>query len=369
MHVPFIELDKEWKSQQEEIMTAIQQVIDKGQFILGESVQLLEKEIAACCGVQQGIGVANGTDALVLLLQALGIQEGDEVITTPFTFFATVEAIIQVGATPVFADIEKDTFLISPEEVERKCNHKTKAIIAVHLFGQMADMKHLNQIARKYHAYLIEDACQALGASREGESIGRWSDGAAISFFPTKNLGTCGDGGMIVVQNDELASNLKRLRAHGATQKYIHEQIGMNSRLDEIHAAILRVKLKKLKQWNEERRTLANNYRDMLQDLPVQLPTEVPHSYHVYHLYTIVIEERNKLQNYLKQAGIGSGVYYPVPLHLQKPLIPYGFKLGDFPNAEYACEHCLSLPLFPGLTEEQQQTVVEQISLSLRGVQ
>nr|WP_308443015.1 DegT/DnrJ/EryC1/StrS family aminotransferase [Xylanibacillus composti] len=359
--MPFIDLQHEWKEQEKEIQEAFSRVLKKGAFILGDEVRKLEEEVAAQCGATYGIGVGNGTDALVLHLYALGIGPGDEVITSPFTFFATAEAIMQVGAVPVFADVRPDTFNLDAEDAARRITPRTKAILPVHLFGQMADMTAIVQLADAHRLLVLEDACQAIGAQWEGRGPGAVSQGASFSFFPTKNLGTCGDGGMIVVNDRDMAERLRRLRVHGSRQKYHHDEIGWNSRLDEVHAAILRVKLKRLNAWNEQRREIAALYDSLLNDLPVTVPVVDARALPVYHLYTIQAERRDELQAHLNSKGISCGVYYPVPLYRQEALRKLGYKEGEFPHTEDLVRSSLSLPMFPGMTSKQAETVAAQI--------
>jgi len=356
-NVPFIDLQHEWKEQEADIQEAIHRVLQNGTYILGEEVRKLEEEIAAVSGAGYGIGVGNGTDALVLHLYALGVGPGDEVITSPFTFFATAEAIQQVEAVPVFADVRSDTFNLDAEDVARRITPRTKAILPVHLFGQMADMTAIAQLAKRYQLYVLEDACQAIGAQWEGHGPGALSHGASFSFFPTKNLGTCGDGGMIVVNDPELAERLRRLRVHGSRRKYHHDEIGWNSRLDELHAAILRVKLQRLDVWNEQRRAVAAIYNDLLNDLPLSVPHVDKRALPVYHLYTIQAERRDELHAYLRDRGIGCGVYYPVPLYRQRALRKLDYKPEHYPHAEALVRNSLSLPIFPGMSREQAETV------------
>ncbi len=359
--IQLVDLAPQWRELRAEIMAAVERVLDSGQYILGEQVSSLEREVASLCGVAHGIGVANGTDALTLTLHAFGIGPGDEVITAPFTFFATAEAIMQTGATPVFADVDPRTYTLDPLEVERQITPRTKAIVPVHLFGQMADMLSLRAIADKYGLILVEDACQAIGAMRDGGGVGVRGDAAAFSFFPTKNLGTYGDGGMVVLHDGRTAGLIRRLRVHGSERKYMHERLGWNSRLDELHAAILRVKLTRLAAWTDERRALAARYDESLANLPLVTPYVPKNSRHVYHLYTIVTERRDELQKWLLSQGIGCGVYYPVPLHLQRALASLGYQSGSFPTAERLSEQSLSLPLYPGMSQADQDVVIERV--------
>jgi dTDP-4-amino-4,6-dideoxygalactose transaminase len=361
--VPQIDLTAQMKDVQHDLFDAVEEVLLSGQFVLGQNVSLLENEIAQFCGTKHGIGVANGTDALVLSLAAFNIGPGDEVITTPFTFFATVEAILRVGATPVFADVDRNTFNINVDEIERHITRKTKAILPVHLFGLMADMPAIRRLADAHGLIVIEDGCQAIGAQWEGHGLGHYGDAAVLSFFPTKNLSTCGDGGMILLSNDETAKRLRRLRIHGSERKYEHEEIGWNSRLDELHAAILRVKLRKLNEWNQNRRHLAERYNHGLKNLPLILPTTPDSAEHVFHLYTVLSDRRDDLMAFLTSNGIGCGVYYPVPMHLQRAVRSLGYNEGDFPVAENLSKHALSLPMFPELNVDDQDFVIEKICL------
>jgi dTDP-4-amino-4,6-dideoxygalactose transaminase len=359
--VPFMDLSDPSEEVRQELRTAVERVLNSGHYILGSEVSALEQEVPAYCGTRFGVAVGNGTDALVLSLYALGVGKGDEVITSPFTFFATVEAILQVGAVPVFADVDPHTFTITAKTVEARITRRTKAILPVHIFGLMADMPGLLQLAKAYRLLILEDACQAIGATWEGNGPGFYGNAATLSFFPTKNLGGCGDGGMILTQDAGLAQRLRRLRVHGSVQKYVHEEVGWNSRLDEIQAALLRVKLRKLDEWTERRRSLARRYDEGLRGLPLQVPVTPEQARHVYHLYTIVTEPRDALKAALAKQGIETQVYYPLPMHLQPALRRLGYQPGDFPVAEHLAEHCLSLPLYPWLRTEQQDHVIESI--------
>lgn len=361
MKVPLIDLSPQWRELQPDLLAALQQVFAHEQYILGDQVTALERAIAKQCTTKHAVGVANGTDALVLALHALNIGPGDEVITTPFTFFATAEAIVQVGATPVFVDVDPRTFNLDPTQIASRITARTKAILPVHIFGQMADMQAICHIADQHALHVIEDACQAIGASYAGKSVGSWGDLTAFSFFPTKNLGGYGDGGMIVLSDDLTASRLKRLRVHGSERKYEHVELGWNSRLDELQAAMLLVKLQRLHAWTEQRRDLAAKYDQAFATLPLTPPYAPSHSYHVYHLYTIVTDRRDELMAFLQANGVGCGVYYPIPLHLQRALQTFRYQPGDLPTAEYLSLHCLSLPLFPGMTSAQQEYVIHKV--------
>lgn len=361
MNISLLDLKRQYDTLEKEIDKSIKEVLVSTRFILGPNVKSLEEEIAEFTGTKYGIGVANGTDALLLTLKAFGIGEGDEVITTPFTFFATAETISQVGATPVFVDINPETYNIDIDKIEEKITSKTKAIMPVHIFGQPADMDKIMEIAEKHDLKVIEDACQAIGSQYNGKEIGSLGHAACFSFFPTKNLGGYGDGGMIVTNDAEFTEKIKMLRFHGQKVKYYNEMLGYNSRLDEIQAAILRIKLKHLKEWNDKRKELAYRYNEMLKDTPLVTPKEIENIKHVYHLYIIKSEERADLINHLKENGIATGVYYPVPLHLQNVYKDLGYNEGDFPQAEYCSKRTFALPLFPELTIEEQDYIIEKV--------
>lgn len=358
MSVPLIDLKAQYKSIEEEIKTAVSQVLDAGQYILGPNVKALEQEVADFCGVDYGVGVANGTDALLLTLLAYGIGPGDEVITTPYTFFATAEVISQVGAKPVFIDIDPLTYNLNVNLIEKAITSHTRAIMPVHIFGQIAPMDEIMALADKYNLVVIEDACQAIGARYKGQRAGGLGHAACFSFFPTKNLGGYGDGGMVVTNNDEVNARIKVLRVHGSNKKYIHSVLGFNSRLDEIQAAILRVKLKYLDKWNQNRRDIAALYAKELGDLPgLVLPYVAPENESIYHLYILRSNKRDQLLDRLKEEKIGCAVYYPVPLHLQEVYQNLGYKTGDLPEADRASLETLALPMFPDMTEEQVRKV------------
>ncbi|MCF6096385.1 DegT/DnrJ/EryC1/StrS family aminotransferase [Thermovorax subterraneus] len=362
--IQFLDLKAQYQEIKQEIKKEIEEVLESGQYILGPKEKQFEREIAEYLGVKHAIGVANGTDALIISLDALGIGPGDEVITTPFTFFASAECISRVGAKPVFADISfEDNLNIDTEKIEEKITEKTKAIIPVHIFGCPCNMDEIIEIAKRYDLFIVEDACQAIGAEYKGKKVGAIGDIGCFSFFPTKNLGGYGDGGLVVTNNDELAEKIKRLRVHGSTKKYYHSQIGYNSRLDEMQAAILKVKLKYIDQWNEKRIERARLYNEKLKDLPIILPKIYREDYkkHVFHLYTILTQKRDELKKYLEQKGIPTGIYYPLPLHLQEVYKDLGYKRGDLPNAEEACERALSLPLYPELKEGQVEYVAKTV--------
>ncbi|GGA75982.1 DegT/DnrJ/EryC1/StrS family aminotransferase [Ornithinibacillus halotolerans] len=360
--IPLIDLKKQYGAIQEDIVEAIREVLDNGQYILGTKVEALEETIAKRLGVKHAIAVGNGTDALVLTLDAFGIGEGDEVITTPFTFFATSEAISRVGATPVFVDIDPLTYQINPDKIYEKVTDRTKAIIPVHLFGQPADLNSIIEIAEKENLIVIEDACQAFGATYDGKEVGSIGDAGCFSFFPTKNLGTIGDGGLIVTSNDDIAKKLRKLRVHGSRKKYFHEDIGYNSRLDEIHAAILLVCLKEIDDWSRNRINLANYYFTELMDVEaITLPVVLPQCIHVFHLFCIRSKRRQEIMDALEKAGIQAGIYYPQCLHLQKVYEHLGYSTGDFPVAEIVSNEIFAIPMHPFLTNVDQDRVIAVI--------
>jgi len=362
MGVPFLDLRQQYQSIKDEVNISLQQVMDSSRFVLGENVNFLEKEFAGFCETDYAVGVANGTDALRLALIACGIGKGDEVITIPNTFIATTEAISQTGVKIVFVDVNLWTYNIDVSQIEGAINERTRAIVPVHLFGEPADMNPIMKIARKYNLKVIEDACQAHGAEYKGKKVGSIGDAGCFSFYPSKNLGAFGDGGMVVTNGNEIAQKIKMLRDHGQIKKYEHLVEGYNSRLDEIQAAILRVKLKRLDEWNKLRRKNASIYNDLLEDVDeVVMPLEAEYAKHVYHLYVIRTHRRDELQDWLKSKGIGTGLHYPIPLHLQRAYEYLGYKEGDFPVAEECAKQILSLPMFPELTQEEIEKVVTEI--------
>jgi len=370
MKVPLFDLTRQYKAIKPEIDRAIARVIEGGQFILGPEVEAFEREVAAYLGVKHAIGVASGTDALWLALRALKVGPGDRVIIPSFTFFATAGAACNVGATPVFADIEPETFNIDPAYVRKalesnaQLQEQTKAIIPVHLYGQMAEMDAIMSIAEEYGLLVIEDAAQAIGAEYKGRKAGTIGHLGCFSFFPTKNLGAYGDGGLVVTNDDELGERVRLLRVHGAKPKYHHRLVGTNSRLDSLQAAILRVKLRHLDEWTRARRTIAAMYDEKLRGLEgIELPYRAPERTHIFHQYTIRVREglRDDLQGHLKELGVGTSIYYPLPLHLQECFRPLGYLEGELPESERACREVLSLPMFPELTEEEVQYVAAQL--------
>lgn len=365
MNIPMLDLSEQYKTFKEEVLFKLDQVMSSSEFILGSHVKQLEIDIAAISKTNHGIGVANGSDAIHIALQAGGIVAGDEVITTPFTFFATGGAIVRAGAIPVYVDIDPITFNIDPSKIEEAITDKTKAIIPVHLYGQMADMEAIMEIANRHNLIVVEDAAQAIGASINGKQVGELGTAATYSFFPTKNLGAYGDGGMLVTNNDDLAEKARVIRVHGSKPKYYHHVLGYNSRLDEMQAAILSVKFPHLEKWSAERREHASYYSSNLNDKVsefVQTPVEVEGRYHVFHQYTLRVQRRDELQAYLKEQGIASMIYYPMPLHVQPVFKDLGYKEGDFPITEKASKEALSLPMFPELKKEQKDYILEKIA-------
>ncbi|HDP70013.1 MAG TPA: DegT/DnrJ/EryC1/StrS family aminotransferase [Actinobacteria bacterium] len=365
MSIPLLDLQAQYRSIKNEMDAAVMEVMESCHFILGSKVQELEERLATFCGTKYGVGVANGTDALILSLEAMGIGPGDEVITTPFTFFATAECISRVGAKPVFVDIEPDTFNLNTGLIEEKINENTKAIIPVHIFGQPVDMDAIMTIAKKYNLKVVEDACQAIGAEFNGKRIGGLGDTGCFSFFPSKNLGCAGDGGAVVTNDTDLAEKIQLLRQHGSPKKYHHTVLGHNSRLDALQAAILLVKLKYIDSWNDKRRENAYLYNELLKGLDVVTPYELDNIKHVYHLYIIRTKKRDILEKALKETGIGTGVYYPLPLHLQEVYADLGYKWGDLPESDRASKETIALPLFAELKREQIESVVEVVKKAI----
>ncbi|NRR19247.1 DegT/DnrJ/EryC1/StrS aminotransferase family protein [Brevibacillus sp. MS2.2] len=359
--VPLLDLVKQYKNIEAEIKAAVDDVLSSGNYIMGKHVADFEQKMADYCNVKCAIGVANGTDALLLVLDALGIGPGDEVITTPFTFFASAEVVSQLGAKPVFIDIDPKTYNFDVSKLEAAITPNTKAIIPVHIFGQPVDMDEVLALAKKYNLYVVEDACQAIGSKYKEQKIGSLGVAGCFSFFPTKNLGGYGDGGMIVTNDEELAKKIKILRAHGSNPKYYHSMIGYNSRLDSLQAAMLNVKLAYIDQWNAARRQKAAVYNEALKDLPIQVPFEKEDRYAVYHLYIIQTDLRDELMTFLQEKGISSGVYYPVPLHLQEVYKDLGYDRESLIESEKAAKGTMALPLYPEMTEEEQQYVISVV--------
>jgi len=357
--IPMLDLRKQLEDIRDEVLRGLRDVVESGQYILGRKVEEFEKESAAYLGARHAIGVASGTDALLLAMKALGIEQGDEIITTPFTFFATAETAVYLKATPVFADIDPGTLNISPGEIEKKITKKTRAIVPVHIFGLPANMDKILGLAAGYGLRVIEDCAQSFGAAIREKRTGTFGDAGTFSFYPSKNLGGCGDGGLVTTNDDELAARLRRLRNHGSKGSYIHEEIGYNSRLDELQAAILLVKLKRIDEYTRKRKEKAALYSKLLKGAVKCPPPDKNGAGHVYHQYTIMHRKRDLIRERLKEEGVSSMVYYPVPLHLQPALKFLGYKEGDLPVAEKASKEVLSLPIYPELEESAIERIAE----------
>lgn len=364
--LPFLDLKAQFATIRSEILDAVTHTLDSQHFILGPEVEALEKAISVLTGCSHAIGCASGSDALILALLALEIDRANEVITTPFTFVASAGSIARVGAKPVFVDIDPLTFNINPQAIEKAITPRTKAIMPVHLFGLSADMNAIHEIAAAHRLSVIEDAAQAIGARYEGRAVGSLGQLGCFSFFPSKNLGGAGDGGMITTNDAKLADRLRVLRVHGARTKYEYEMLGMNSRLDALQAAILRVKLRHLDRWAVARRNNAQRYRELFREFRLESmitsPVASARLSHVYNQFTIRVKDRDALREHLQDRGIPTEIYYPKPLHLQKAFAYLGHKKGDFPASESACLEVMSLPIYPELTEEQQRSVVAAIA-------
>ncbi len=365
--VPQLDMSAQYAAIGGEIRTAVERVMASQQFVLGREGSALEEELAKLCGVAHGVGLASGTDALILALRASGVHAGDDVLLPPFTFVATGSAVSALGANPVFVDIRPDTYNIDPAELQRRVTPRTRAIVVVHLYGLAADLDPILAFAKSHKLPVIEDNAQAIGASHKGRRTGSLGDAGCVSFYPTKNLGAYGDAGMVVTNSAELAARIRSLRNHGQAGKYLSSEPGWNSRLDEIQAAILRVKLRHLSNWQRARQAHAAEYHRLLSAIPGVMPPLAPEGFeHVYHQYTIRVEKRDALQRYLADRKIESTVYYPYPLHLQPLYSPLGHQAGDFPHAERAAQEVLSLPMYPELRNEQIARVVEAVAEFLK---
>lgn len=367
MNVPLIDLTEQNRRLRPEIEAALGRVLDTNGFILGSEVKTLEAELAAYCGTKFAIGCASGSDALLLALMALDVKTGDEVITTPYSFFATVSAITRLGAIPVFVDIDPATYNLDVSQVEAKITERTRAIQPVHLYGQCVDMAALREVASKHGIPLVEDAAQAIGAEENGLRAGAMSEIGCFSFYPSKNLGGMGDGGFMTTDDDGLAEKLFALRVHGSKERYYHKWVGLNSRLDGFQGAVLRVKLPHLDSWSDKRKANADLYRELFTDAglteQVSLPFEREHVRHIYNQYVVrVPARRDKLRTFLTDRGIGTDVYYPMPLHLQECFEYVGYLPGDLPESEKAAAETLALPIFPELKPEQQKYVVDKVA-------
>ena len=353
MQVPLLDLKAQYADIQQDMDAAVHRVLDSARFIGGPEVSDLEEEVARYCACSHAIGCASGTDALLLALRALDAGPGDEVVTSAFSFFASAGTIANVGARPVFVDIEPRTFNLDPHRLEEAITPLTQAVVAVHLFGQCCNLAAVKAVCDKHQVYLVEDAAQAIGAEWEGRRAGSVGDLGAFSFFPSKNLGAAGDGGMMTTQDDTLADRLRLLREHGARPKYYHSLVGTNSRLDALQAAILRVKLRHLDRWSEKRAKNAARYDQLFEGARLTRPYKDARTRHIYNQYMIRVPERDALRQHLAERGIGTEIYYPVPLHLQKCFAQLGHLEGDMPQAEAAAKEVLALPIYPELTEEQ----------------
>ncbi len=374
--VPMLDLSRQYAAIRQEVLAAVARVCDSQRYILGDEVTVFEREFAALCGTADAVGCASGTDGLWLALAAAGIGPGDSVITTPFSFFATASSILRAGATPVFADVDPETLNLDAASVEKRmksASPQVKAILPVHLYGQCADMDAFNRLSAEFRAPVIEDAAQAVGATWNGKRAGSLGIAAAFSFYPTKNLSAFGDAGANTTSDAGLAERMRSLRNHGGKQRYYHDEVGANSRLDSIQAAVLRVKMPHLESWNTARRARAKTYDQLLHSagltktgaasiVPVTLLKTLPAAHHIYHQYVVRVRERDKLRAFLNERGIGSEIYYPIPLHLQKCFAYLGYAPGDLPEAERAALDVLALPIFPELEEGEQRHVVEAIA-------
>jgi dTDP-4-amino-4,6-dideoxygalactose transaminase len=366
--IPFVDLQAQHRSIKGEVDEAIGRVLQSGAFVMGREVAAFEAAFAEYTGARHSIAVSNGTAALHLALMACGLGAGDHVLVPANTFFASAEAVSNAGATPRFVDVDPVSYTIDPGRIEASITHATRAIIPVHLYGQAADLDPILEIAARHNLIVIEDAAQAHGSLYQGRHVGTLGRAGCFSFYPSKNLGAVGEGGAVVTNDAEVARRIRQLRDHGSTNKYTHEIVGYNFRLDEIQGAVLKVKLGHLDRWNSLRREHAARYSQMLAGAGLLLPREMGYAHHVYHLYVVQSEERDRLRKVLKEAGVQTGIHYPVPVHLQPAYAALGYTEGDFPEAERLSKRVLSLPLFPELTEEQIARVGEAISHQLSAV-
>jgi dTDP-4-amino-4,6-dideoxygalactose transaminase len=365
MNVPLLDLRAQFQTIRGEVMAAVERVFESQHFILGPEVEAFERDAAEYCRIKHAIGCGSGSDALLLALTALGVGPGDEVVTASFSFFATAGSIARLGARPVFVDISPDDFNIDPNLIERAITPRAKAILPVHLFGQCAEMDAIREVADRHNLPVVEDAAQAIGAGYCERRAGAMGSVGCFSFFPSKNLGGAGEGGLMTTDDDDLAEKLRLLRVHGMRPKYYHKVVGVNSRLDALQAAVLGVKLKYLDRWSDARRRNAEHYDKLFAEAGVEevtTPAVRPNRRHIFNQYTIRCSRRDELMDFLKRRGVGSEIYYPAPLHLQECFAHLGYKLGDLPATERASRECLSLPIYPELTEEMRQYVVEKIA-------
>jgi dTDP-4-amino-4,6-dideoxygalactose transaminase len=364
--VPFLDLKAQYAQIEAEVRQAVLEVVESTGYILGPKVAAFEKAFAELHGVRHCVGVNSGTSALHLALIAAGVGPGDEVITVPMTFVATTWAVSYRGATPVFVDVDPVTYTMDPAQVERRVTRRTKAILPVHLYGQPADLDPLLAISRRHGIALIEDAAQAHGATYHGKPVGGFGLCGCFSFYPGKNLGAYGEAGAVVTDDDQIAARLRRLRDHAQSQRYHHDEIGFNYRMDGLQGAVLGVKLNYLHQWTEARRRLASRYRELLEEMPLTLPREADGRRHVWHLFAALLPERDAVKRGLEARGVQTGLHYPIPVHRQRAYRHLGYREGDFPVAERIARECLSLPLFPEMTEEQQDAVIDALAEGLR---
>ena len=361
MHVPLVDLQAQFQLVRGEVMHAIEDVFDSMHLFLGPQLHAFEEEFAAYCGAGSCVGVANGTDALHLALRAAGIGRGDEVVTVAHTFFATAEAIVMAGATPVFVDVDPETYLMDVSQVEARLTPRTRAVIPVHLYGQMVDMDPLMDVARRHNLVVIEDAAEAHGAEYRGRRAGSVGHLGCFSFYYSKNLGAYGESGAVTTSDPDLAQRLRLLRDHGSVERYQHEEFGFNSRMDEIQAAVLRIKLRYLDEWNIQRQQHAEAYAQLLADAPLRLPCVAPERNHIWYVYVVATPERDVLRRKLADADVGTGVHFPVPIHLQPASKSLGYVAGDLPNTERVAREVLSLPMYAELRQEQIEWVVKAI--------
>ncbi len=364
MNVPLLDLQAQYASLRDEMRPAIERVLESQRFVLGDEVRRLENSIAKYCQTSHAVGCASGSDALLLALMALDVGAGDEVVTTPFSFFATASCIARLGARPVFVEIDKLTYNLDVSQVADAITSRTKAIMPVHMYGQCAEMDPLLELGERHRVAIVEDAAQAIGATDRGRRAGSMGMIGCFSFYPTKNLGGAGDGGIVTTNDEQLAQRLRRLRAHGGATEYEHQEVGINSRLDELQAAVLNVKLPHLDHWSDERARIAQFYSQSLKDLDFELTTPFvrPDCRHIFHQYVIrVPRHRDALMNHLRERGVGTKVYYPIPLHRQECFSYLGYKAGAFPEAERAAAETVALPAYPELSEAQQAYVIDSI--------
>lgn len=361
MKVPLIDLTRQYRLLKDEIDGGIAEVVESGRFIMGPWVGEIEKEISRLMGAKYGIGVASGTDALEVALRAVDLSPGDEVVTSPFSFVSVAEVAVKMGAGCVFVDIDPANFNILPERLREVVNDKTKAIVPVHIFGQSADMDPINEIAAERGIPVIEDAAQAIGSRYKDRPVGSLGDMATLSFFPTKNLGCYGDGGMVLTSDDRLHERASSIRKHGESERYKYKYVGMNSRLDSIQAAVLLAKSKRISGWNERRREIASMYDRAFGDIPVETPHAEDYAYHIYHQYTIKVEKRDEMRAFLAEKGVGNAIHYPLGIHIQEAYSALGYRPGDLPNTEEAARKVMSLPVFPELEQDEIDYVIDSV--------